>query len=356
MLVCGFEHVWRRTCVIWGTGMKAYEIHGAGGVDALVVSDRSEPDPGPGQVKVRIRASSINYRDLVTIEDPVARKLSLPHIPNSDGAGEVVALGSGVTRVKVGDRVMGSFFQRWHSGEITPDGMASALGGSLEGVLSEYTLLDEDGVVPVPKHLSYVEAATLPCAGLTAWHALVERGGVKAGDTVLLLGTGGVSIFGLQFCVLHGARAIITSSSDGKLSRAKDMGAWGTINYREHPDWYKQVNALTDNIGVDHVIEVGGAGTLERSIQSVRIGGNIYLIGILAQGQINPTALMRRSLHLHGIYVGSREMFENMNRGIEVAKLKPLVDRTFNFSDAQSAYHSMRANSHFGKLVITLDD
>ena len=335
--------------------MKAYEILGAGGVDALSMSERSEPSPGPGEVKIRIRASSINYRDLVTIEDPITRKLSLPCIPNSDGAGEVVELGAGVTRVKLGDRVMGCFFQRWSSGEISPEGMFSALGGSLDGVLREYVVLNEEGIVQVPDHLSNVEAATLPCAALTAWHALIERGGVKAGDTVLLLGTGGVSIFGLQFCALHGARAIITSSSDEKLSRAKGMGAWKTINYRKYPDWHKEARDFTGGIGVDHVVEVGGAGTLERSIEATRIGGSIYLIGILAQGQINPTALMRRSLHLHGIYVGSRAMFENMNRAIESAKLAPVVDRTFKFFDARSAYHSMRANSHFGKLVITLD-
>ena len=336
--------------------MKAYEICGPAGVDALALSERSEPKPGPKQIKVRIRASSINYRDLVTIEDPLARNLALPLVPNSDSAGEVVEVGSEVTRVKVGDRVMASFFQRWISGEISPDGMASALGGSLDGVLCEYSVFDEAGVVRIPEHLSYVEAATLPCAGLTAWHALVTCGRVKAGDTVLLLGTGGVSIFALQFCSLHGARVIITSSSDEKLSRAKDMGAWGTINYSDYPDWQKEVHALTGNVGVDHVVEVGGAGTLERSIESTRIGGNIYLIGILAQGQINPTALMRRSSHLHGIYVGSRTMFEDMNKAIEIAGLKPLVDRTFNFSDARGAYHSMRAKSHFGKLVIKFDN
>ena len=226
--------------------MKAYEILGAGGVEALSMSERSEPNPGPGEVKIRIRASSINYRDLVTIEDPIARKLSLPCIPNSDGVGEVVELGAGVTRVKLGDRVMGCFFQRWSSGEISPEGMSSALGGSLDGVLREYVVLNEEGIVQVPDYLSDVEAATLPCAALTAWHALIERGGVKAGDTVLLLGTGGVSIFGLQFCTLHGARAIITSSSDEKLSRAKGMGAWKTINYLKYPDWHKEALILLE--------------------------------------------------------------------------------------------------------------
>ena len=335
--------------------MKAYEIHGAGGVDALAISERFEPDPGPGQVKVKIHASSINYRDLLMIEDPLSRGLEVPRIPNSDAAGEIVAIGSGVNRVKVGDRVVGCFFQNWKSGVITADGMAAALGGALDGVLSEYVLLEEAGVVQVPDHLSFGEAATLPCAALTAWHALVERGRIKAGDTVLLLGTGGVSIFGLQFCALHGVRTIITSSSDEKLERAKTLGAWATINYLKSPDWQKEVQILTDGSGVDHVLEVGGAGTLERSIESTRIGGNIYLIGVLSQGSVNPTSLMRRSLNLHGIYVGSQSMFENMNRAIFAATLKPVIDNIFPFSDAPAAYHSMRANTHFGKLVISFD-
>ena len=335
--------------------MRAYEIQGAGGVDALAISERSEPDPGPGQVKIKIHASSINYRDLLMIEDPLSRGLELPRIPNSDGAGEIVAIGSGVNRLKVGDRVAGCFFQNWKDGVITADGMAGALGGTLEGVLSEYVLLEETGVVQVPDHLSFGEAATLPCAALTAWHALVERGRIKAGDTVLLLGTGGVSIFGLQFCALHGVRTIITSSSDEKLERAKTLGAWATINYLKSPDWQKEVQILTDGSGVDHVLEVGGAGTLERSIESTRIGGNIYLIGVLSQGAVNPTSLMRRSLNLHGIYVGSQSMFENMNRAIFAATLKPVIDNQFAFSDAPAAYHSMRANTHFGKLVISFD-
>ena len=335
--------------------MRVYEIQGAGGIDALAISERFEPDPGPGQVKVKIHASSINYRDLLMIEDPLSRGLELPRIPNSDAAGEIVAIGSGVNSVKVGDRVVGCFFQNWKSGLITADGMAGALGGALDGVLSEYVLLEEAGVVQVPDHLSFGEAATLPCAALTAWHALVERGRIKAGDTVLLLGTGGVSIFGLQFCALHGVRTIITSSSDEKLERAKTLGAWATINYLKSPDWQKEVQILTDGSGVDHVLEVGGAGTLERSIESTRIGGNIYLIGVLSQGSVNPTSLMRRSLNLHGIYVGSQSMFENMNRAIFAATLKPVIDNIFAFSDAPAAYHSMRANTHFGKLVISFD-
>jgi NADPH:quinone reductase-like Zn-dependent oxidoreductase len=213
--------------------MRAYEIVGADGIDALHLADR--PRPEPGEVLVRMRASSINYRDLLTILDPESRGLRYPRIPNSDGAGEVLAVGPGVTRFKPGARVAGTFFQRWDDGPITADAMASALGGARDGVLAEEVLLEERGLVPVPAHLSFEEAATLPCAALTAWHALVEKGRLKAGETVLLLGTGGVSIFALQFAVLHGARPIVISSSDAKLERAQSLGAWQTVNYRATP-------------------------------------------------------------------------------------------------------------------------
>ncbi|MDP6351795.1 MAG: NAD(P)-dependent alcohol dehydrogenase [Alphaproteobacteria bacterium] len=335
--------------------MKAYEIRSADGIDALALADRAEPKPGPGQVLVRMHANAINYRDLVTVENPAPRGFPFPRIPNSDGAGEVTALGAGASRFEVGDRVMGSFFQRWIAGEITADAMVSALGGALDGMLAEEVVLDEDGLVAVPGHLTYAEAATLPCAALTAWHALVARGGVTAGDVVLLLGTGGVSIFALQFARAHGARVIITSSSDAKLARAKDMGAWGTVNYKTTPDWEKAVLDLTGGRGADHVVEVGGAGTLARSIEAARFGGSIYLIGILSRGELNPTAIMRRSLNLHGIYVGSRAMFEAMNRAIEVAELRPVIDKEFAFTDARAAYHALRGAGHFGKLVITFD-
>ena len=334
--------------------MKAYEIIGPGGIDALDLADRPTPEPGPGQVLVGIRASSINYRDLLTILDPEARGLPYPRIPNSDGAGEVLAVGPGVTRFAPGDRVAGTFFQRWEDGPITADAMASALGGALDGVLAEAVLLGERGLVPIPAHLSYEEAACLPCAAVTAWHALVEKGRLRAGETVLLLGTGGVSIFGLQLAVLHGARPIVISSSDAKLERARSMGAWQTVNYRTTPDWERAIIELTEGAGVDHVVEVGGAGTLERSIAACRVAGQIALIGVLTGGQIDPASIMRKSLNVDGIYVGSRAMFEAMNRAIAAAALRPVIDRRFAFADARAAYHHMQAAGHFGKIVVTL--
>ena len=334
--------------------MKAYEIVSADGIDALRLAERDAPEPGPGEVLVRIRASSLNYRDLMTVMDPVARKLPYPRVPNSDGAGEVVAAGPGAARFEAGDRVAGCFFQRWEGGRISTEAMASALGGALDGVLAQQVVLREGGLVSVPEHLSFEEAATLPCAALTAWHSLIEMSQVKAGETVLLLGTGGVSVFALQFAVMHGARAIVTSSSDAKLARARDMGAWQTINYKDTPDWDKAVMDLTAGRGVDHVVEVGGAGTLGKSIEAARVGGRIGLIGVLTGGQIDPTAMMRKSLRVQGIYVGSRTMFEAMNRAISARELRPVIDRTFPFDDARAAYHHMRGASHFGKIVVTV--
>ncbi|MDP6706226.1 MAG: NAD(P)-dependent alcohol dehydrogenase, partial [Alphaproteobacteria bacterium] len=309
--------------------MKAYEIRSDDGIDALHLAERPTPAPGPGQVLVRVRASSLNYRDLMTVSDPGPRNIPYPRIPNSDGAGEVLAVGEGVSRFQAGDRVAGCFFQSWEAGEITAEDMGSALGGAVDGVLAEEVVLAEGGLVSLPEHLSFEEAATLPCAALTAWHALFPRGGLKAGDTVLVLGTGGVSIFALQFAVMAGARAIVTSKSDEKLAHARSLGAWETINYAATPEWDAAVRDLTGGRGADHVVEVGGAGTLERSARAVRVGGHIGLIGVLTGGQINPTLLMRNSVRLSGIYVGSRAMFEAMNRAIAATELRPVIDKTF---------------------------
>jgi NADPH:quinone reductase-like Zn-dependent oxidoreductase len=334
--------------------MRCYEIRSPDGVDALALAERDRPQPGPRQVLVRIRASSINYRDLATVEQPAPRGIRYPTIPNSDGAGEVEAVGEAVHGVAVGDRVCGTFFQRWEAGSVTPDAMASALGGARDGVLSEYALLEDGGVVPFPAHLSFEQAATLPCAALTAWNCLVDKGGMRAGDTVLLLGTGGVSVFGLQFAKMFGAQAIVTSSSEAKLERARQLGAWQTVNYRAESEWQDNVLELTDGRGVDIVLEVGGGGTLPRSIAAVRPGGTISLVGVLTGGQIDPTTVMRKSIRLQGIYVGPRQMFQAMNRAIAANGLEPVVDKTFAFDDARDAYHAMRAAGHFGKLVVTV--
>jgi NADPH:quinone reductase-like Zn-dependent oxidoreductase len=332
--------------------VRAWQIVSDGGIDALKLAEIASPSAGPGEVKVRVRASSINYRDLGTVRDPVSRKLSYPRIPNSDAAGEVTSVGAGVTEFKPGDPVASCFFQHWTDGQCSTVAMASALGGALDGVLAEEVVLRADGVVPVPAHLTMEEAATLPCAALTAWNALVEAARVKAGDTVLLLGTGGVSIFALQFCKLLGARAIITSSSDEKLARAKAMGAWQTINYKTQPDWDRTVLELTGGGGVDATVEVGGAGTLPKVVAATRVAGTISLIGVLTGGQIDPALVMRKSIKLQGIYVGSRRMFMDMSRAIAAHGLKPVIDRTFAFEDARSAYHTMASAGHFGKLVI----
>lgn len=332
--------------------MRVWQIVGDGGIDALEPAERPSPDPGPGQVRVRVRANSINYRDLSTVRAPSQRGVSFPRIPNSDGAGEVTAIGAGVSGIAPGDRVAGCFFQDWASGGISAAAMASAQGGPIDGMLAEEVVLNARGVVPVPAHLDHAEAATLPCAALTAWNALVEKGGLRAGETVLLLGTGGVSIFALQFCALAGARAIVTSKSDAKLDRARAMGAWRTINYAETPGWAEAAKQLTGGAGVDHVVEVGGGGTLAQSIDAVRIGGHIAVIGVLSQGTVDPTPILRKSIRLNGIYVGSRAMFLDMNAAIEAGGLKPAIDRRFAFADAPDAYRCMEAAGHFGKIVI----
>ncbi|HIF09686.1 MAG TPA: NAD(P)-dependent alcohol dehydrogenase [Sneathiellales bacterium] len=333
--------------------MKAFQINSADGIDALTLNEIEEPRPGRHEVLVRVRASSINYRDLLTVENPEARGLSYPRIPNSDGAGEVVEIGSDVTRFKVGERVCGIFFQTWMGGDITANDMNNALGGSAEGMLVEYRVLHEDGLVATPTHMSDAEAATLPCAAVTAWNSLM-CGGVSAGSTVLLLGTGGVSVIALQLCQILGARAVITSSSDEKLERARSLGAWQTVNYREMPEWQDEVLALTDGRGVDHTVEVGGPGTLQKSIAATRLAGSVGMIGVLALGQIDPLPILGKSLRVQGIYVGSRQMFEDMNRALSMHEVKPVIDATYDLQDARQAYQAMRAAKHFGKLVITL--
>ena len=333
--------------------MKAWEIQGGFGIDALKVADRPQPEPGAGQVLLKMRTWSLNYRDLLIVRGQYNPKLRLPFVPLSDGVGEVVAVGTGVTRVKTGDRVAGAFMQTWIDGDVTEASSRSALGGALEGVLAEYVVLHEQGLVKLPEHLSDEEAATLPCAAVTAWHALITEGRLKEGNTVLVQGTGGVSLFALQFAKIANARVIATSSSDAKLERVLALGASDGINYRSVPAWGNRVRELTNGVGVDHVVEVGGAGTLGESLRAVRINGRISLIGVLSgMGEFNPTPVLMKNVCVQGIYVGSRVMFEDMNAAIARHKLRPIVDRVFAFQEVVEAFRHMESGSHFGKIVI----
>lgn len=335
--------------------MRVFEIRDEFGIDNLKLAERPEAALQPGQTRVRVKATSLNYRDLMTVKHGGARGARLPLIPLSDGAGEVVEVGPGVSRVQPGDRVMGIFMQTWLAGEPTQAHTQSALGGAIDGMLAEQVVLHEDGLVHVPDYLSYEEAATLPCAALTAWQGLMTKGGMQAGDTILVLGTGGVSIFALQFAAIAGAKTIITSSSDAKLERAKQLGAAECINYKATPDWERRVLELTDGVGVDHVVEVGGVGTLEKSLQAVRIGGTVSLIGVLTgAGTMDPMAILRKSIRMQGIYVGSRAMFEAMNRAMSLHKLRPVIDRAFPFEESREALSYMESAAHFGKIVVTL--
>lgn len=336
--------------------MQAYLLTAANGAESLKLKTLGEPQPSPGQVLVRVRATSLNYRDLMVATGRYGAGIPLPLIPFSDGAGEIVALGAGVTQWKVGDRVAGTFFQNWQAGLIRREAFDSALGGSISGMLAEVVALSENGVIAVPSHLSFEEASTLPCAALTAWHALVTNGNISAGKTVLLLGTGGVSIFALQFAKMHGARVIITSSSDAKLARAKALGADDTINYRTTPDWEKEVFRLTHKAGVDHVVEVGGAGTFSKSLRAMAIGGTISVIGGVSgfTSEVSLGDILGKSAIIRGIFVGSREMFAAMNRAISQHQLKPVIDRVFPFSEAPAAYRYQESGAHFGKVVITV--
>lgn len=335
--------------------MKAYEIQESFGLENLKCIDRPDPEPGPGQVVVDVKATSLNYRDLLMVRGLYNPKQPLPLVPNSDGAGVVSAVGDGVTRVKPGDRVCGAFFQGWTSGRPSFEKCAtSSLGGPIDGFLQEKILLSAEGVVPTPDYMSDEEASTLPCAALTAWSALVRLGDVKPGDTVLVLGTGGVSIFGLQIARMLGANVIVTSSSDAKLERAKDLGATELINYKSDEKWSKTVKQLTGNIGVDHVIEVGGAGTLEQSLRSVRIGGTVSMIGILAGAvePVNVIGILMQEVRVQGVFVGHRESFDDMNAAFTTAQLKPVVDKVFGFDEAPAAFEHMAEGKHFGKVAI----
>jgi NADPH:quinone reductase-like Zn-dependent oxidoreductase len=337
--------------------MKKYILlKGSTDMSSLKLIECDEPQPAAGQVLIRLHATSLNYRDHAVVTGQYfGGVLQRDTVPLSDGAGEVVAVGDGVTRIKKGDRVAGSFFQGWVDG--IPDRTAlNALGSPADGMLAEYVLLDEQGVVVIPEHLSYEEGASLPCAAVTAWNALMVSGSVQPGNSVLMLGTGGVSIFALQFTKMSGARAIITSCDDAKLERAKELGADLTINYKTNPEWHEEVLAMTNGRGVDHVVEVGGAGTLSRSIQAVGYRGQISLIGVLSgrEGDTNPHGLMLKNACMTGIFVGSRVMFEQMNEAISINQMHPVVDKVFPFAEAADAFAYQLAGKHFGKVVIAV--
>jgi len=334
--------------------MNVIEIQQQFGLDSLAVAERPQPEPGRGQVLIRVRAVSLNFRDLMTVKGQYNPKQPLPLIPCSDGAGEVVEVGEGVDRVRPGDRVAGIFAQRWLGGEARPEFRTSTLGGPLDGMAAEYVVLDQEGLVPIPDHLDFDQAATLPCAAVTAWNAVVEQGRVGPGDTVLVQGTGGVSMFALQFAKAAGAAVIATSSSDDKLKRARDLGADHGINYRDCPEWGRKVLELTGGRGVDQVVEVGGAGTLMQSIQAVRVAGTISVIGVLSgvATEIDVRPVLMKGVRLHGVFVGPREMFEDMNRTIARHRLEPVIDRVFAFDEFRSALEHMQAGRHFGKIVV----
>jgi NADPH:quinone reductase-like Zn-dependent oxidoreductase len=333
--------------------MKAFEIRDQFGVDSLKLVERPGLSPGLGQVLLKMKAFSINYRDLLVVDGVGRWKPPLGRVPLSDGAGIVAAVGSGVSRVNVGDRVAPIFYPKWLEGRAVAERMGQALGGAAaDGVLAEYTVFDESSLVHVPAHLTDEEAATLPCAGVTAWNALLAFGSIAPGDSVLVLGTGGVSIFALQFARLRGARVIVTSSSDQKLARAKDLGANAVINYKTNSNWPNAVGELTNGLGADYVVDT--VGDLKQSIAAVRLGGAVAFVGLLTgmTAQVDLVTLMGKSARLEAVDVGSRAMFEAMNKAIELHLMRPVVDRVFGFSELRDALNYLREARHFGKLCL----
>jgi len=336
--------------------MRLYQFGNLGNLDALKLVEAPDPKPGPGQVVVRIRACSLNHRDLNIVSGGYTSHALKPSaIPLSDGAGEVIAVGPGVARWKEGDRVAPIFVQRWLGGELLLEYMPSALGGPSDGVLAEQIVLSEEGLVRIPSHLSFEQAATLPCAAVTAWNAAMVKGALRPGQALVTLGTGGVSLFAAQFGLLTGARVIATTGTAGKIARVQALGVTDVIDYRAQPDWDARVRELTGGRGADLVVDVGGPGSLARSIGALRYCGHVSVVGNLAgKAAIDPGALFAKRASMCGIQVGSRDMFEAMNRAIEVAKLEPVIDRVFDFTNARAAYEHLASGKHFGKVVIRI--
>jgi len=339
------------------TTQRQYQLQRSGDAPAvLAMVDAPIRQPGPHEVLVRVHAASLNRRDVYVKLGRYPGPKPATLVPLSDGAGEVLATGSGVTRVRTGDRVAGIFFQQWLEGRPRTEYMGSALGGGIDGMLSQYVTLNENGLVKLPTYLSWEEAATLPCAGVTVWNALVTRGRTRPGDFVLLLGTGGVSTGGLQLALALGARPIITSSSDEKLARARQLGAVATVNYRSTPDWEQAVRAATGGIGVQQALEVGGKDTLPKTLASLAAGGHVALIGGLSSfgGEIPSGVLMGNNATASGIYVGSRADFEALLAFLEEHPIRPVIDKVFPFDDAPAAFGYLDSGSLFGKVVIRL--
>jgi NADPH:quinone reductase-like Zn-dependent oxidoreductase len=337
------------------TPVKAFELHPEEGFDALQLVDRPRPDVGPGEVRVRVRAVSLNYRDLMVARGSKKRPRRI--VPASDGAGEVTEIGSGVQRLAIGDRVAAAFFPTWIDGAFAEEHHANALGGSLDGMLAQEVVLPERAWVRVPSRYSFEQASTLPCAGVTAWHALFEAFTVRPGETVLVQGGGGVSTFALQLARAAGATVVATSSSAEKRTRLEQMGAASTIDYTTDAKWGDTARAVTGNRGVDLVVEVGGAGTFDQSIASLRYGGAMSLLGILAgtQGPINTYAIFHKNVRIRGVYVGSVTMFERLVRVLDHSTIDPVIDRVFAFPEARAAYERLASGGHFGKVVIRVD-
>jgi NADPH:quinone reductase-like Zn-dependent oxidoreductase len=335
--------------------MRAYEIQPRDGFDALAAVDRPPAPLGPHDVRVRVRAVSLNFRDLNVVKG--ARKRKAPIIPASDGAGEVIEVGSAVARCAVGDRVAAAFFPYWQSGDLSDFHHAHALGGSQDGMLAEQVVLPETSWVRMPARLSFEAAATLPCAGVTAYHALFEAARLRAGDTVLVQGTGGVSIFGLQLAKAAGARVIVTSSSAAKRERAIALGADHVIDYKAEPAWGDAARTWTGGRGADVVIEVGGPGTFDQSVAALRYGGTMSILGVLTgvRGEVNTYGIFHKALRIAGIYVGSVAMFEGLVRALDASRIEPVIDRVFGFADVKDAYAHLASGSHFGKVVVRVD-
>lgn len=333
--------------------MKAYELEQFG-IENLRIVESETPRPAADEVLVKFHAAALNFRDVMVVNGAYNPRMKLPAVPFSDGAGEIVEVGEAVTKWKAGMRVSPTVIPGWIDGGPTAEKNRTVIGaGGLTGVLREYGTFNEESIVRSPEHLSFDETATLPCAGVTAWHALVVSSKIKAGDTVLTLGTGGVSVFAVQIAKHFGARVIATSSSDEKLTKVRELGADETINYRTRDDWDKAVLELTDGLGVDTVVEVGGTGTLARSVKSVRVGGHIALIGALdMSGEFNPIPIFMKGIRVQGIFVGSSQMFEELNATINASGMRPVIDRVFEFDQAAEALTYMASGSHFGKIVL----